>query len=66
MLYPLLKNDTLFPGYNNFLNFFYEDFIKGSCFLGGLNGENLDMIFQNAHIDASRRSFRAMSEVEIY
>ena len=40
--------------------------MKGSCFLGGLNGENLDLIFQNAHIDASRRSFRAMSEVEIY
>jgi len=46
MLYPLLKNDTLFPG--------------------GLNGENLDLIFQNAHIDASRRAFRAMSESKAF
>jgi len=46
MLYPLLKNDTLFPG--------------------GFNGENLDLIFQNAHTDASRRAFRAMSECKAF
>jgi len=33
-----------------------------AMFLGGFNGENLDLFFHNSHIDASRRAFRAMSE----